>query len=346
MANVKDRKSKPQWFGSAVTAATDGSPQIQYSPFPQELRTIIAPHIEKATKRRQQALDAIRLATSEEKYDALMKNYRESPLSREGHLSFDTSRYLLREAFLASCGAPESTDLTTLHDSSNTMNKLDLLKHLTEHPQRLQTVYDEFVRGVCCPRLAELWDCQGEIYYQAFPCIRMVQPGEFSIGPHADVAYGHHPFTTNFYVLLTDLSNEESSAALFLESQMGQEDWHPILGQYGSMVKHFPGAVCAHWTTENNTPMTRVSLDFRLLPGPLYHAMMDGGQQQGGQLDVFRRTEGYYSCCRLEEKATPNGEDSATPTWERIGPLQAPDARVGFPWTVHNWDKFMAKNAK
>ena len=26
------------------------------------------------------------------------------------------------------------------------------------------------------------------IYYQAFPCLRIVQPGEFSIGPHADVA--------------------------------------------------------------------------------------------------------------------------------------------------------------
>jgi len=29
------------------------------------------------------------------------------------------------------------------------------------------------------------------IYYQAFPCLRIVQPGEFSIGPHADVALWH-----------------------------------------------------------------------------------------------------------------------------------------------------------
>lgn len=27
------------------------------------------------------------------------------------------------------------------------------------------------------------------IYYQVFPCLRIVQPGDFSIGPHADVAW-------------------------------------------------------------------------------------------------------------------------------------------------------------
>ena len=46
-----------------------------------------------------------------------------------------------------------------------------------------QVAFDLFVRRVCAPRLASLFDCTGEIYYQAYPCVRVVQPHEFSIGP-------------------------------------------------------------------------------------------------------------------------------------------------------------------
>jgi hypothetical protein len=28
------------------------------------------------------------------------------------------------------------------------------------------------------------------VRFQTFPCVRVVQPGEFSIGPHCDAAYG------------------------------------------------------------------------------------------------------------------------------------------------------------
>jgi hypothetical protein len=151
------------------------------------------------------------------------------------------------------------------------------------------------------------------------------------------VAYGHHPFSTNFYVLLTNLNEHESSAALFLESAPGAEDWHPILGSYGDTVKHFAGAMCAHWTTENNnTDMTRVSLDFRLIPGSLFHTLADGGEEQGGQIDVYRQTEGYYNQCRLVQVASGM-------RWERTGSLFRPDARIGFPWTVTNWEKALAK---
>ncbi|EED91199.1 predicted protein, partial [Thalassiosira pseudonana CCMP1335] len=99
--------------------------------------------------------------------------------------------------------------------------------------------------------------------YQAFPCVRVVRPGEFSIGPHADSAYGHHPCSINFYLPLTQIGG---SASLFLESHPGSEDWHPIEGSYG-IVKHFAGAICAHWTPENHGDFTRVSLDFRIIPG-------------------------------------------------------------------------------
>lgn len=322
------------------------------------------PHIKKATINRQLALAAIKTATTKSLYESVMNEYADSPLSKEGMLlSFDTHEFPLREVLLESCGLSPSTDLSRLHDNdatttattttsssgvpSNKTNKLQLLENLTKQQHsnnnEFQTVYDNFVRKVCCPKLAELWDCQGDIYYQCFPTLRIVQPGDFSIGPHCDVTYGLHPLTTNFYVLLTDLEAQESSAAMFLESKPGAEDWHPILGKYGEMVKHFPGGICAHWTTENNTDMTRVSLDLRLIPGPLYHVMVNGGGEKGGRDDVFRKTEGYFSRCQLVNKQQDGDDNNHNKKqWERVGPLLMPDARVGFPWTVSNWEKLFA----
>ena len=222
-------------------------------------------------------------------------------------------------------GLPKDTDLSHLHEQGG-VEKYAALYTLTKQPSHFQSVFDNFVRDVCAPHMASLFDCD-EIYYQAFPCIRIVQPGEFSIGPHADVAYGHHPCSVNYYVPLTPIG---SASSLFLESRPGSEDWHPIVGDYGEVVKHFAGAICMHWTTENTTGLTRVSLDFRLIAGPMFHALTCGGSHPGGQRDIYRQKEGYYARCRRID----NGYGVL---WKREGDFQTPDARVGFPWTVKNW---------
>ena len=340
-----------------MTAATDASAALvlESAVFPDHLRVVMAPHIDKAKTSRKQALDAIERANRNAgHWKSLQQDHADSALSKEGTLSFDPVEFPLREVLLTSGGLPATTDLSRLHEQDDDDEKEGvpdkkwrLLKHLTTTPnhQDFQSVYDDFVRRVCCPKLADLWNHHHNnnkpsnpldtIYYQCFPCLRIVQPGAFSIGPHADVAYGHHPWSTNFYVLLTDLVPEHSSAALFLERKPGTEDWHPILGHYGEHVTHFMGGSCLHWTAENNTSTTRVSLDFRLLPGPWYDAVVDGSGEPGGKVDVFRKTPGYYSQCRLRS-VNDNSE------WERVGPLLAPDARVGFPWTVSNWERFLA----
>ena len=251
-----------------------------------------------------------------------------------------------------------------------------------ENRVAFQAVFDRFVRGVCVPQLAALVQQQqqqqqqqqlqdehkgeeeeddvneeegGELvfYYQAFPCVRVVQPGEFSIGPHADVSYGHSPASINFYVPLTRIGDRGGSSSLWLESEPGKEDWHPIEGGgYGAggggsagddgaggeyhadTVKRFAGGICAHWTSENRTGRTRVSLDFRVVAGPLFHALR--GSAVGGEdnsdgndgraardIEVYRKA-GYYSKARF---------DAASGTWQREGPMLPPDARFGFPWT-------------
>lgn len=102
-------------------------------------------------------------------------------------------------------------------------------------------------------------------------------------------------------------------------------------------MKQFAGSMCLHWTTENKLDYTRVSLDVRLIPGELFHALQCGGSITGGQKDVYREREGYYSKCRKE-----CGQDGSM-SWIRDGPLVTPDARVGFPWTVKDWTKYGKK---
>ena len=91
-------------------------------------------------------------------------------------------------------------------------------------------------------------------------------------------------------------------------------------------MKRFAGGLCLHWTIDNQTHVTRVTLDFRIIVGSLFHGVTSS---TGNPYN----TNNYYMSCR---------KDPVTGTWEREGPLIKPNARMGFPWTVKDWDKFWA----
>ena len=252
-APQKKNGINPKWFGAALSAATSNTSHIPYDPFPLELRNVIEPQLRNATKKRQDALNAIKLATGTTLYDDIMSRFKSNKFSEEGTFDFDTQAFLLRVKFLQSCSLSPEFDLSRLHECTEPNFKDNMLFSFARERHHFQQVYDEFVRSVCCHNVASLSDESiDEVYYQSFPCLRVVRPGDFSIGPHADCAYGHHPCTINFYIPLTKI---EGSASLFLESRPGSEDWRPIEGNYG-IVKHFAGAICAHWTPENYTDFT------------------------------------------------------------------------------------------
>lgn len=93
------------------------------------------------------------------------------------------------------------------------------------------------------------------------------------------------------------------------------------------------------------TPHTRVSFDFRLIPGRMFSSLVEdnGGssQQPGGKVNFYRQKEGYYCCChRSNSISTSSGET----VWHcKKKDLHPPDARMGFPWTVTDWDIFWKK---
>lgn len=314
-----------QWFGSTLTEATLHNINMPYDPFPMELRVAIEPHIAKARINRTAAIDSVcRAAALSE--DQLLRLIRDSTvMTTEGDFKFDTKVYPLRETLLRCGGMKEDIRLEQLHDCSN--SKDSFCQVFSYNFSDFQRLFDEFVRKVCIPRMAA--SCCGSqmetVYYQSFPCIRIVQPGEFSIGPHADISYGHHAGSINFYVPFTAIQG--STASLFLESRPGSEDWHPILTSLDSygIVKHFAGATCLHWTPENKTGSTRVSLDFRAIAGHIFDSLA---------IECGAYSDGYYTCCRR------NGEG----TWERVNSdLVPPDARTGFPWTIKDWTAYHAK---
>lgn len=229
-ALLDDRPGKPnKWFGSTLAAVTQSATSIPFDPFPITLRQAIEPHIEKARKRREETFGAVREATGVSECDAIMAQFYGN-LAKEGDFDFDNTQNPLREMLLESLNLPFDFDLSRIHEVEGRKDELMELLASQREPSLFQQAYDAFVRDVCAPHMASTLEGCNEIYYQAYPCIRIVQPDEFSIGPHSDIAYGHHPCSVNYYVPLTQIGGASS---LFLESRPGAEDWHPIEGNYG-----------------------------------------------------------------------------------------------------------------
>jgi hypothetical protein len=92
------------------------------------------------------------------------------------------------------------------------------------------------------------------------------------------------------------------------------------------LIHHFAGASCLHWTTNNTTNYTRVSLDFRIIAGTIYNTISNSGE-------MYRTS--FYSAC---EKQNDH--------WVRVRineNIPPPDKRTGFPWTVNDWDRYRKK---
>ena len=249
-------------------------------------------------------------------------NFKE--IKNELNFDYDVNRYKLRETFLSALNLDTRFDLNDLHligiksnfktesfGKQHLENKFNLLGNLTlqSNIKDFHSEYDKFITEIILPHLSKTLVSEVKFYCQNFPCIRVVQPSEFSIGPHSDISYGFSQANINFYLPLTNLYGTNS---LVIESSPGKEDWHIIKGDYG-MVKRFYGALCIHFTPENTTSHTRVSLDFRAVPGSCWNV----------DHDQFTRKSGYYNCYYKE--------NSSWIRQEKV--LNMPDYRVGFPFT-------------
>ena len=136
--------------------------------------------------------------------------------------------------------------------------------------------------------------------YQQFPCVRAQCPGDMTLGPHCDAAYGHAPSTVIVSCLLTPA---HGTNALIYETNPGRENWTAFEGSEGSALA-FPGGLAAHFTSENTTGRARWSID--AVAGSSTSAY------DGGYFAVAERVGG---------------------AWRRVGDgVDAVDPRVGIPF--------------
>ena len=296
-------------LGVALALATCSAPTpLRFTP---ELLGVLEPHVAKARAARAAARTAPQLLPA--------------ALAQESEGAYCARAHPLAAALAAALGlqAGGEESLFSLHAHAQ-MQGLGGGKHACTARLRdagvrsgFVAAFDGFVRCVALPHLARLVGAGGggatphSARVQAFPSLRCILPGEFSLGVHCDTYYSHSPCSLNIVVPLTP-RGRAGPAGLYCESQPGREDWHAIGdGGEGSFAT-FHGGQCLHFTGEN-PPVgtgTRVSLDFRVLWGE-------------GDFGMDRYQEGGFYCRWVE---------GAGGEWERVEPLPEPDYRVGYPF--------------
>lgn len=136
----------------------------------------------------------------------------------------------------------------------------------TSFHRKFYEMFDTAARPTYEAFIAE-WAAQqvGEprILYQAVPTFRIHLPGNVAVGQfHRDADYNHQQGETNFWLPVTEAFDTNS---LWVESEPGRGDFSAVRLGPGE-VYVFDGVNLFHGNMVNRTGVTRVSIDFRLIP--------------------------------------------------------------------------------
>ena len=189
-------------------------------------------------------------------------------LRKERIFSFDTGRFPIREAVMRVLKLDASQDLSAVHEisgwhtdkSGNRVNALQTMwnadrdrsgRSLGVCPDRdrdealaayaaFDQVYQDFVREVVAPSMGG-----GKVLFQRAPTLRVMVPdagdGVVSVMArlHKDEDYHHQPSELNFWLPLTPVFGGNT---LWVESEPGKGDFHPLELDYGRYVRSASGA--------------------------------------------------------------------------------------------------------
>jgi len=147
--------------------------------------------------------------------------------------------------------------------------KLITLMERSLEYQHFLAVYARFVEEVIVPLCGD-----SSIQCQCPPTVRVHMPSQQpTIPAHTDSEYeGHEASEINFWVPVTRVWGNNT---LWCETQPGLKDFHPVEIEYGNILR-FNGNRCTHFTKSNDTGATRVSFDFRAIPGSLHQNIFEG----------------------------------------------------------------------
>jgi ectoine hydroxylase-related dioxygenase (phytanoyl-CoA dioxygenase family) len=152
--------------------------------------------------------------------------------------------------------------------------------------EEFQKVYTEFIANVIKPLFGE------EIVYQKIPTFRTHFPGNLAVGEfhrdrnYRDVEWAKKVQEINFFLPLTKAFGTNT---IWVESEEGKEDFHPIEADYGDVVM-WDASNLLHGNKLNSEITTRVSFDFRVIPKSRYIPSTYGSINMNSQFAIG----GYY----------------------------------------------------
>ena len=100
---------------------------------------------------------------------------------------------------------------------------------------------------------------------------RSDQGDDVRIGLHCDSWYNHPKEEINFILTIT---GQEDTNSCYIETQPKSNNFFPLKIQKGEFIS-FYGNKCLHYNMLNKTGKTRISLDFRVIPGSIYKDSLD-----------------------------------------------------------------------
>jgi len=141
-------------------------------------------------------------------------------------------------------------DKTVFH---NIFYKSLLLNQLLE-------IYKKIIRELIMPLYKE----ENYIVYQKIPAFRVCIPNNRSVGEvHRDFDYNHPKEEMNYWLPITELEKENTC---WYEKEKDKGNFVPILIDYGNIAEIYLNQL-RHYCPINTTDKTRMSLDFRIIPG-------------------------------------------------------------------------------
>ena len=171
-------------------------------------------------------------------------------------LDFNPERYKFREW---ACEVLGTNCLESIHKSEKikALNRSPTCNQLSQLFSEIEESYRSFILELLGDTVL------GISSYQSPPSFRFHYCGRSSSIFHRDRDFGVEDGRLNVWVPLTNVWGENS---LWIESEIGAMDYKPITLKAGQALI-FDGVNLGHGSKINTTNSTRVSFDFRYLPG-------------------------------------------------------------------------------
>jgi hypothetical protein len=186
-------------------------------------------------------------------------------------LKFDTEAYNFQKLVqsLFDCDLDnldnheQKTNLTLGLDTKTEFHKV-FYKRIDDGWPEFMDTYHSFLKEVIHPMFED-----DALIYQKYPGIRFNRPGAKAVYKWHSDGDGDHKHPLGEINIFLPLTKCFGTNAMWYESVPGLGDWKPLVLEYGQFLFGYLNQ-CRHGNKVNDTEKTRVSFDFRVIPGFAY----------------------------------------------------------------------------